>query len=294
MRIAVVDVGSNTVRLLVAAAGRSGVDPVREEKAVLLLGEEVERHGRIRPRKLDEVSDCVERYARVARELGAGRIEILVTAPGRQSENAEELVHRIALATGSPTRVVSADEEGRLAWFGAVEGADGELPETVAVCDVGGGSTELVVGTRSGGPAWSASVDLGCVRLTERFLADDPPRKAAVVRAAREAERHFEGVLPPIPQVAFAAGGTARALRKFVGPTLGARELEIAARCAAKRPSRELAEKYGIDRSRARTLAAGAVLLRSVERRISVPFVVARTGLREGAVLELLAEQQAA
>ncbi len=294
MRVAVVDVGSNTVRLLVATRGGRGLERVHEEKAVLLLGEEVERHGRIRNSKLDEVSECVARYGRVAREQGAARTEVIVTAPGRQSENAEELVHRLVVASGAATRVVSADEEGRLAYLGAVAGAEGELPETVAVCDVGGGSTEIVVGTAAGGPAWSRSIDLGCVRLTERFLPDDPPGKAAVARAVEETQRHFEGVVPPLPQAALAAGGTARALRKVVGPSLGAGELRGAARRAAKRSSQELSKAHGIDRSRARTLAAGAVLLASVQALLSVPLVVSRFGLREGAVLDLLAEQQAA
>jgi exopolyphosphatase / guanosine-5'-triphosphate,3'-diphosphate pyrophosphatase len=294
MRVAAVDVGSNTVRLLVAGRSGRGLEPLREEKAVLLLGEEVERHGRIRARKLDQVADCVAGYGRVARELGAARIDVIVTAPGRQSENAEELVHRVALAASAPARIISADEEGRLAYLGAVAGFDDELPETVAVCDVGGGSTEIVVGTVRGGPAWFRSVDLGCVRLTERFLSDDPPGKPAMARAAEEAERLFDGIVPPLPQAALAAGGTARALRRLVGPELGAAELETAARRAAKRSSRELAKAYGIDRSRARTLAAGAVLLAAVQRRLSVPLVVARTGLREGAVLELFSEQRAA
>jgi exopolyphosphatase / guanosine-5'-triphosphate,3'-diphosphate pyrophosphatase len=294
MRVAAIDVGSNTVRLLVAGYDGRRLVPHREEKAVLLLGEEVERHGRIRTRKLDDVCACVARYGRVARELGAARIDVIVTAPGRQSANAEELVQRVALAAGASTRVVSADEEGRLAYVGAVAGSETELPGTVAVCDVGGGSTEIVVGTVPGGPAWSRSVDLGCVRLTERFLPDDPPGKAAVARAAEEAERQFREIVPPLPQVALAAGGTARALRKLVGPELGPEELETAARRTAKRSARELAKTYGIDRSRARTLAAGAVLLSEVQRRLAVPLVVARTGLREGAVLELLAEQRAA
>lgn len=294
MRVAVVDVGSNSVRLLVAALAADGLEALREEKAVLLLGEEVERHGRIRTPKLEEVSECVARYGRICRELGVGRTEVLVTAPGRQSANAEELVQRLAQATGAPTRVVSADEEGRLAYAGAVAGADWELPETVAVCDVGGGSTEIVVGTVTGGPAWSCSVDLGCVRLTERFLTGDPPGKAAVAAAAEEAERHFSGVIPPLPQAALAAGGTARALRKLVGPNLGAEELETAVRRATKRSSRSLSKTYGIEQSRARTVAAGAVVLVAVQRRLSVPLVVARAGLRQGAALELLAELQAA
>jgi exopolyphosphatase / guanosine-5'-triphosphate,3'-diphosphate pyrophosphatase len=294
MRVAAVDVGSNTVRLLVAERSGNGLEPLREEKAVFLLGEEVERHGRIRDRKLAEVEECVAGYGRVARELGASRIEVIVTAPGRQSANAEEVLHRLALAASAPARVVSADEEGRLAYIGAVAGSRDELPGTVAVCDAGGGSTEVVVGTVRDGPAWFRSVDLGCVRLTERFLPDDPPGKSALARAAEEAERHFDGIVAPLPHVALAAGGTARALRKLVGPELGTDELEAAARRAAKRSSRELAKAYGIDRSRARTLAAGAVLLAAVQRRLSVPLVVARTGLREGAVHELLSEQQAA
>jgi exopolyphosphatase / guanosine-5'-triphosphate,3'-diphosphate pyrophosphatase len=294
MRVAVVDVGSNTVRLLVAASDGQGLVPLRNEKAVLLLGEEVERHGRIGGRKLDEVSTCVAGYASLAREHGAQRVDVIVTAPGRQSDNADELVHRLAVAAGAPTRVLPAEEEGRLAFLGAVAGSEEKLPETVAVCDVGGGSTEIVVGTLAGGPAWSRSVDLGCVRLTKRFLAGDPPGKAAVELAAEEAERQFEGLVPPMPQAALATGGTARALRKLVGPELGTEEIEAAARRAATCSARELSKAYRVDRTRARTLAAGAVVLAAVQRRLCVPLAVARTGLREGAAMELLAERRAA
>ena len=200
---------------------------------MLLLGEEVERHGRIRaPQARGGLG--VRRRLRPGRpELGAARVEVIVTAPGRQSANAEELVHLLALAAGAPARVVSADEEGRLAYLGAVASC-AEDRETVAVCDVGGGSG-IVVGTVRGGPAWLRSVDLGCVRLTERFLPDDPPGKNAVAKAADEAERQLEGIVPPMPQ-ALATSRTARALRKLVGPELGPDELETAARRAANAP----------------------------------------------------------
>jgi exopolyphosphatase/guanosine-5'-triphosphate,3'-diphosphate pyrophosphatase len=250
-------------------------------------------HGRIGPAKLREVEATVARYARLAREARAHRIEVLVTAPGRQSENADELVHGLTQAAGAPARVISADEEGELAYAGAIAGVDG-LPETVAVVDVGGGSTEIVVGSPESGPAWARSVDIGCVRLTGRRLPDDPPGKQALAAAAADAEEAFAGLIPPIPLAALAAGGTARALRKVVGDSLGPDELEIAARKAAKRSSRRLADEHGLDRSRARMLAAGAVILGVVQRRLGLPLVVARGGLREGAALQLLAELRAA
>ena len=293
MTVAVVDVGSNTVRLLVAARDGAGLRPLREEKAVLLLGEEVERHGEIGDAKLCELEETVAGYARQAREAGAYRMEVLITAPGRQSRNADELVGGLAAAAACPVRVISADEEGELAYAGAIAGVSG-LPETVAVVDVGGGSTEIVVGSPDGGPVWSRSIDLGCVRLTHRHLEEDPPGKAAMAEAAEDAEQALEGTIPPIPLAALAAGGTARALRKVAGGTLGPEELASAARKAAKRPSRRLAAEFGLDRSRARTLGAGAVILAAVQRRLSVPLVVARGGLREGAALQLLAEARAA
>ena len=293
MNVAVVDVGSNTVRLLVASVAARGLRPVREEKAVLLLGEEVERHGSIRPEKLAAVSTCVTRYGRIAREAGAARTEVLVTAPGRQSTNASEVIAELSRAAAAPARVISADEEGRLAFVGALADVD-DLPESVAVVDVGGGSTEIVVGTPAGGPAWLRSADIGCVRLTERHLRNDPPGKEAMLAASAEAERHLDGIVPPIAQSALGAGGTARALRKVVGPSLGAEELSLARRRTAKRCAKRLAETYGVDPSRARMLAAGAVILGIVQERLAVPLVVARGGLREGAALELLAEQRAA
>ncbi len=221
LNVAVLDVGSNTVRLLVAARGATGLAPLREEREHLLLGEEVERLGRISDEKLAATARCAGRYARVARGLGVDRLEVIVTAPGRQSENADELLQALAIATGAAVRVLSADEEGRLAYEGAVAVA-ASLPETVAVCDVGGGSTELVVGTPAVGPTWWRSLNLGCVRLTERFLGDDPPGKVAMAAAAEEVERQLEGLTPPLPLAALATGGTARALRKVVGEALGA------------------------------------------------------------------------
>jgi exopolyphosphatase / guanosine-5'-triphosphate,3'-diphosphate pyrophosphatase len=293
MRVAVIDVGSNTVRLLVAAAADGGIEPLHEEREHLLLGEEVERSGRLSVEKVAEAVACARGYARVARDAGAARLEVVVTAPGRQSRNADDLLRRLAGATGAGVRLLTPEEEGRLAFAGAVAGAVNP-PDSVAVCDVGGGSTEVVVGTPADGPVWIRGLDIGCVRLTERLLGKDPPGKKAFAAASDEVERHLEGFVSPLPRGAYATGGTARAVRKLVGNTLGPGELETALGIVAKRPSQRTAKAFNIHPRRARTLVAGVLLLAAIQRRLAVPLEVSRAGLREGVALDLLAEAAAA
>ena len=191
MRVGVIDVGSNTVRLLVASVAGDTVRTLREERVHLGLGEEILHYDRVRRRKLDEVREVTGEYARIARKLGVRELETVVTAPGRQGDSPERLIDAIRQATGAEVRVVSAEDEGRLAFTGAVSRANpGE--GVVAVCDVGGGSTEVVVGTELLGPAWVRSVDLGSLRLTAALFPSDPPT-AAEIDAARRGCAHRAG-----------------------------------------------------------------------------------------------------
>jgi exopolyphosphatase/guanosine-5'-triphosphate,3'-diphosphate pyrophosphatase len=293
MRVAIVDVGSNTVRLLVASRSSDRVEPLREERAYLGLGAVVEREGRVPEEKIAQAADVARGFSRIARSLDADNVEVIVTAPGRLSDNADVLIAALACSTGWPVRILSADEEGRLAFAGALARAD-DLPETVAVCDVGGGSTEILVGTRRAGPVWGRSFELGSIRLTQRFFAEDPPDKRGVAALRAEVERRLVGMVPPLPQAALATGGSARGLRKLVGRTLGGEELAEAIRILRRRPAARIAATFELDLLRARTLAAGAIVLAEAQRRLAVPFQVARGGLREGAALELLAEAAAA
>jgi exopolyphosphatase/guanosine-5'-triphosphate,3'-diphosphate pyrophosphatase len=295
MRVGIVDVGANTLRLLVAGRDeRGGVVPLREDRRQLGLGEELERSsGFIGEEKLEAAALVVRAHVRQARKLGAARVAVLVTSPGRQAANADELVATLSAASRCDARVLSADEEGALAWFGAVAAA-GNLPETVAVCDVGGGSAQLVVGTTSHGPTWSRSVDLGSLRLTKRCLRHDPPTSKELAGAFAEARCAFADITPPLPLAALATGGTARALRRVVGHELGQAELATALRKLAKRTTREIGKEFGVDSARARTVTAGAVLLLEAQHRLAVPLRIARGGLREGAALRLLDEAAAA
>jgi exopolyphosphatase / guanosine-5'-triphosphate,3'-diphosphate pyrophosphatase len=292
MRVAAIDVGSNTVRLLVATLEDGSVKPVREERTAVGLARDIERTGRIPDEKVDRAAQVARRYARDAAKLGAARIEVLVTAPARQSRNGRELVEAIAAATRQPVRPLSAEEEGRLAFAGVVSTFPAP-PASIAVVDVGGGSTQLVFGTAAG-PVWFRTLDIGSLRLAQRHLVHDPPRTEELDELRASIERAFEGHASPLPRCAVATGGTARALRRVVGRTLGAKQLAKAETLLTSAPAEKLAEKFGFPLWRGQTLLAGALVLAEAQKRLGVPLVVARAGLREGAVLESLAEEKAA
>jgi exopolyphosphatase/guanosine-5'-triphosphate,3'-diphosphate pyrophosphatase len=287
VRVAVVDVGSNTLRLVVAEAGET----VCTRREMLALGAAIERDGAVPESKLAEVARCVGAYAAVAHKKGVERGEVLVTSPGRQAANADELVERLVLASGMPVRVLSAEDEAALAFAGAVGTTRGIGRRSVAVCDVGGGSAQVAVGTRRDGIAWTRSIDIGSRRLTSRLLAGDPPGADGVAAAREEVDRLLESFIPPLPQVALAVGGSARAVRTLTGGTLDARALHEAVDLLAATPVQELVDRYKIDVARAPTVAAGAVILAALQQRLRVPLRVARGGLREGA-LELLAAER--
>jgi exopolyphosphatase/guanosine-5'-triphosphate,3'-diphosphate pyrophosphatase len=293
VRVGIVDVGANTLRLLVAAREDGRIVALREQRVQLGLGEEIERSGFLGEEKLAEAAAVARAHVRRARKLGCERIDVLVTSPGRQASNGDELASILGEATGIATKVLRAEEEGELAWYGAV--ATAEYPsDSVAVCDVGGGSTQLVVGTVSGGPAWVRSVDLGSLRLTQRALRTAPPAQSDLDAARAQVEAAFVDLAPPLPLAGIATGGTARALRRVVGATLEPETLASAARKLAKRSDRAIANDYGADRARARTLLAGTLILMEVQRRLGIDLQVGRGGIREGAALLALEELAAA
>jgi len=187
VRVAIIDVGANTLRLLVATRQKGRLVAVREQRVQLGLGEDIEHSGGIGEEKLAEAASIAGAHVRRARKLGCDRIEILVTSPGRQAANGQALVSRLAVTTRVPTRVLTPDEEGELAWYGAVAALESTPPsDLIAVCDVGGGSTQVVVGSDSGGPAWARSFDLGSLRLTRRALGSTPASPEALDAARAE------------------------------------------------------------------------------------------------------------
>jgi exopolyphosphatase/guanosine-5'-triphosphate,3'-diphosphate pyrophosphatase len=282
-RAGIVDVGSNTVRLVVV--GREGIHATK--KARLGLGREIEAHGRLSDAKIAETAAAVEKLCAKARKQGVERLEVLVTAPGRQAENARELVRRLEHAAGERVRVLSVEEEARLSFTAATVAVRPDAG-SVCVCDLGGASTELAVGPPWDGPAWIESVELGALRLAVRTglrATGDPAQIAAAREAAREA---FAALDPPWADVALVVGGTARALGRIAGPRLGTDELEdLVDRLACE--GAKLRKRHDIGRRRSELLLSGTIILAEVQRLLRVPLEVTKGGVREGAALNALA-----
>ncbi|MGZ4382498.1 MAG: Ppx/GppA phosphatase family protein, partial [Gaiellaceae bacterium] len=158
----------------------------------------------------------------------------------------------------------------------------------------GGGSTQIAVGTLESGPAWVRSVDLGSLRLTERFLTDDPPSAKAVKAARAEAAEAFDAIVPPLALLGLGTGGTARALRKVTGGVLDGKSLEAAIERLASQPHAKIAKRFGVAPQRASTLLAGSILFAEAHRRIGLPLRVAGGGVREGCALALFRESATA
>jgi len=288
MRVAIIDVGSNTARLLVAnVTGKGAVVPIAEERDYLRLGAEIERTGTLSAKKIAASAATCGAYADRIAELGVERATVIVTAPGRQGSAAPELTAALADATSLPVRVLTAETEGRLAYDGAVARTAGKLPEIVGVVDVGGGSTEVVVGTSFLGAGWVQSADVGSLRLTRAHFTGDPPSAAQIRVAADAVARALSGMSPPRPAVALAVGGSARALAKIVGRRFDADDLERAVKILSRRPAAKAARPFGIAPERAETLLAGALLLAGASRVLGTGFELGSGGLREGAALEL-------
>jgi len=287
MRVAVVDVGANTLRLLVAEAdARGSFVPVRVERRRTGLGEDVERRGRLTAEKIERSAEAARKEVRRARKLAAVRIEIVVTSPWRSAENGRELITALEQATGLRVLPLSEEDEAELGFVGALSQTDVDA-EPVAVCDVGGGSAQIAVGSMNA-PSWLRSVPLGSLRLTERCLPSDPPTRLELATARTEAAAAFNELTPPPPAVGLATGGTARALRRYGLGRLDEEGLETAVEELARLPVVARAKRAKADLERARTLPAGAIILAELQRVLQVPLGVADGGVREGVCTRLL------
>ncbi|GAA3391522.1 Ppx/GppA phosphatase family protein [Cryptosporangium minutisporangium] len=174
-RVAAIDCGTNSIRLLIADLPSTGdaplVDVVREMR-IVRLGQGVDRTGRLAPEAIERTRVALAEYTSQIRELGAERVRMVATSASRDASNADDFRAMVLSTLGTAPEVITGDEEARLSFSGAVRGLQGAEPPYLVV-DIGGGSTEFVLGT-SGVDA-ARSVDIGCVRLTERHLRSDPP-----------------------------------------------------------------------------------------------------------------------
>ncbi|GAA2495814.1 Ppx/GppA phosphatase family protein [Streptomyces gobitricini] len=188
-RVAAVDCGTNSIRLLVA-----DVDPATGEvtdldrrMTIVRLGQGVDRTGRLAPEALERTFAACREYAAVIKEYGAEKLRFVATSASRDAENRDDFVRGVRDVLGVEPEVVSGDQEAEFSFTGATKELKGGGPGEYLVVDIGGGSTEFVVGATHARAA--RSVDIGCVRLTERHVRSDPPSEAevAAIRADIEA-----------------------------------------------------------------------------------------------------------
>jgi exopolyphosphatase/guanosine-5'-triphosphate,3'-diphosphate pyrophosphatase len=191
MRVAAVDCGTNSIRLLVADVDldASTLTDVDRRMTIVRLGQDVDRSRRLAPEALARTFAACDDYAAAVRDAGAQRLRFVATSASRDVENRDEFVAGVRERLGVEPEVVTGDEEATLSFTGATRELTGSgLAEPFLVTDIGGGSTELVLGAPGEVPAAARSVDVGCVRMTERHLHDDPPTPAQVAAARADIE----------------------------------------------------------------------------------------------------------
>ena len=286
MRVAVVDLGTNSTRLLVADVDGGRVHEVVRQTAITRLGEGVDERRKLLPLPVARVRNVLSDYRRELEQLGAERVLAIGTSAVRDAENGEAFLGEIEWSYGFASRLLSGEEEADLTRRGVSNGR--VLGEGTLVLDVGGGSTELITASQR------TSVNVGSVRLTERHLRSDPPTNEQV-EAAAEAVR---AVLPPLdPSDAIGVAGTVTTLAAL---ELGAYDPErvhgyrlsreaVAAQLErlAALPLAQRRELPGLEPERAPVIVGGAVVVREVLDRYGLDALEAsERDLLHGAALE--------
>lgn len=287
--MAAIDCGTNSVRLLVAdLVGRELIDVVRRME-IVRLGQGVDRTGRLAPEAIERTRVALAGYADQIDALGATRTRMVATSATRDADNAEEFRAMVKKTVGVAPEVVSGAEEAALSFAGAVHGLPEQTPPPYLVVDIGGGSTEFVLGDRS--VRQCASIDIGCVRMTERHLAGDPPSPAQVRAAEADIGAAVDSALRVVP------GQDAATLIGLAGSVTTVAALAL--RLDAYRPERIHHARIGRDQvalvtadllamthdqrlrlpvmhpGRADVIGAGALILRVVMERVGAEAVLA-------------------
>ncbi len=201
VRVAAIDCGTNSVRLLVADVGDAGLTDVHREMRIVRLGQDVDATGRLAPEALERTRVALADYATIARRAGAQRVRMVATSATRDAANRADFFAMVRRTLGTDAEVITGDEEAQLSFIGAVGGLD-PADGPFLIVDVGGGSTEVVLGHWDGARAdvtAARSVNIGCVRITERHLRCDPPTPEEVSAAEQFAVQTLAQAFAEVP-----------------------------------------------------------------------------------------------
>ena len=301
-RVAAVDQGTNSTRLLVAEPDGAGwFGDLARDMVITRLGQGVDETGRLAPEALERTLAVLARYVRRARALHVERIRVAATAAVRDAANAAELERPVGELAGSALEIVSGEEEARLSFLGATRALDALPP--FLVLDIGGGSTEFVVGAER--PLAAISTPMGSVRLTERFVRSDPPDASELNRMRAAIGELLNDVEPAIPvrdaRTFVAVAGTSTTVQAialgldFYDPERIPRtrlSRVDAARVASQLAAITTAERAALPvmaPGRADVIVAGSVILVEVMERFGFDeAIVSETDILDGLVLEML------
>ncbi|CAN5511889.1 Ppx/GppA phosphatase family protein [soil metagenome] len=303
-RVAAVDIGTNSCRLLVAeAVDGGGFTTLDRRIRITRLGQDVDAAGRLADAAIRRNVDAVAAYAAVWRALGVtDAVRITATSAARDSANAADFAAAVEAAAGVAPEVLSGADEAATSFRGALSGLPGAARPAL-VLDIGGGSTELIRG--SDGPEASTSRQLGCVRLTERVLLGDPPTEAQVARAREVIAAELDAVEalvdPAAAATLIAVAGTATTLAALHqglpayepgvvhGTELPAGAVAELAERLLGMPAASIAALGPVEGGREDVLAAGALILTAVLERFGFDrVVVSETDILDGLALGLL------
>ncbi|MEO8424642.1 MAG: DUF501 domain-containing protein [Actinomycetota bacterium] len=308
-RVAAIDQGTNSIRLLVVEPpAHAGGDPTELSRDMVItrLGQGVDRTGRIDPDALRRTVEVLARFSRRARALHAERIRVAATSAVRDAENREEFAGAVRELAGSELEVISGEREAGLSLLGGTHGLTPDLaPPPYLVLDIGGGSTELVVGREPGRAARAISTQMGSVRLTERFVRHDPPVPEDLAELAIAVDEVLDDVEAQVPigdaHTLVAVAGTATTLQAIAlgldryDPEAIHRtwlKLETAERVLADLVGMTTPERAALPvmaPGRGDVIVAGGVILTTVMRRFRFDrALVSETDILDGLVYELL------
>lgn len=301
--IASLDLGTNSTRVLVARPTDGGLDVLDRRNTITRLGQGVGASGRLAPEAIERTLDCLRGYHEILDRHRVERVRVAATSASRDAANRDEFFDAVEELIGTRPELLSGDEEGRLSF----RGATGELDPATGpflVVDIGGGSTELIVGAdRVEGVM---SVDIGCVRLTEKFLLHDPPQPEELSACISLSETYLDDVVREIPAVA-----EARTLVGLAGTITTVAAVEIGLETydrdrihhfhlthdAAEDVFRTLATESradrihnpGLEEARADVIVAGCCVLVAVFRHFGFDeMIVSEADILDGLALSLL------
>lgn len=276
-----IDVGSNSVHLLVARHAPGGLEPLRDESVLLGLGDVVDRDGYVPDSAQAELVLALRRYVELARSLGAAQVSLVATEPLRRAANAAAVVSHVGGALGLPLHVLSERQEGELTYLGVTGGA--VQAQSQLVVDVGGGSSEVVLAEVGQQPAVT-SLPSGSGRLSIGIVAHDPPTAAELDRLLGAAHALVAGLPQMRPARAIFVGGTATNLARIA--PLRRDGLALAYRALAELTAEQVSARFGVNLRRARQLPAGAAIVDALLAHFRLDEAqVSGASLRDGAII---------